>query len=153
MIGLIGIKILAPAYYARKDIRTPVKVAAVSLVSVQLINLVTVPLFNHAGLALSVGLGSCVNALLLLIDLIRRGHYQPVKGWWQWGGRVITATLVMAVFLWFIQGDINWAAMQSQWMKRAGWILADIGLAVGVFFAVLVLLGLRLHHLRPRYDI
>ena len=153
LIGLIGIKILAPAYYARKDIRTPVKVAAVSLVSVQLINLVTVPLFNHAGLALSVGLGSCVNALLLLIDLIRRGHYQPVKGWWQWGGRVITATLVMAVFLWFIQGDINWAAMQSQWMKRAGWILADIGLAVGVFFAVLVLLGLRLHHLRPRYDI
>ena len=60
LIGLIGLKIIAPAFYARKDIRTPVRAAMASLVAVQAINLVVVPLFAHAGLALSVGLGSLV---------------------------------------------------------------------------------------------
>ena len=73
LIGLIGLKIIAPAFYARKDIRTPVRAAMASLVAVQAINLVVVPLFAHAGLALSVGLGSLVNSGILLCVLRRRG--------------------------------------------------------------------------------
>ncbi len=153
LVGLIGIKILAPAFYARKDIRTPVKVAAVSLVSVQLINLITVPLFSHAGLALSVGLGSCINCLILLVTLIRRGHYKPVAGWMKWALSVIVATLAMAALLWFLQGDVDWAAMQSEWVKRAGLILAYIVGAVVVYFGVLIAFGFRPRHLKPRYDI
>lgn len=153
LVGLIGIKILAPAFYARKDIRTPVKVAAVSLVSVQLINLITVPLFSHAGLALSVGLGSCINCLILLLTLIRRGHYKPVAGWMKWALSVIVATVAMAALLWFLQGDIDWAAMQSEWVKRAGLILAYIVGAVVVYFGVLIAFGFRPRHLKPRYDI
>lgn len=153
LVGLIGIKILAPAFYARKDIRTPVKVAAVSLVSVQLINLITVPLFNHAGLALSVGVGSCINGLILLLILIRRGHYKPVSGWLKWSAQVILATLAMGALLWFVQGDMDWAAMQSEWGKRAGLILMDIVAAIVIYFGVLVACGLRPRHLKPRYDI
>jgi putative peptidoglycan lipid II flippase len=76
LIGLIGIKIIAPAFYARKDIKTPVKVAIASVVVVQACNIVTVPLFAHAGLALSVALGACFNAGTLLVILIRRGWYR-----------------------------------------------------------------------------
>lgn len=46
LIGLIGLKIIAPAFYARKDIRTPVRAAMASLVAVQAINLVVVPLLR-----------------------------------------------------------------------------------------------------------
>ena len=81
LIGLITLKIAAPAFYARKDIRTPVRIAFLSLVVVQLLNLATVPLFDQAGLALSVGLGSCVNAGSLLLILGRRGIYRPRAGW------------------------------------------------------------------------
>ena len=62
--GLIGVKILAPGFYARQDMRTPVKIAIVVLVLTQAMNLVFVPLFGHAGLALSIGLGAMINAAL-----------------------------------------------------------------------------------------
>ena len=45
LIGLIGIKILAPGFYAQKDIKTPVKVACAALIVTQIFNLVNVPLF------------------------------------------------------------------------------------------------------------
>ena len=103
LIGLIAIKILAPAFYARKDIRTPVKVAAVSLVCVQVSNLVFVPFFAHAGLALSIGVGSCINALLLFCILRRRQIYRPLKGWLKWLTAVIVASAVMGALLIFMQ--------------------------------------------------
>ena len=153
LLGLIAIKILAPAFYARKDIRTPVKVAAVSLVCVQLCNLIFVPYFAHAGLALSVGVGSCINAATLLVILIRRGQYAPVKGWGIWFARVILATLAMSVAIVYLQAGVDWAGMQSEWVKRAGLVFLYIGAALVVYFGILVILGLRPRDLKPRYDI
>ena len=153
LIGLIGIKILAPAFYARKDIRTPVKVAALSLVCVQLCNLVTVPMFAHAGLAISVGVGSCLNGGLLLAILVKRGQYRPVAGWLMWFARVIVAAVAMGGALIYFQFGIDWAAMQSEWVWRAGLVLAFIVMACVIYFGILVALGLRPRHLRPRHDI
>ncbi len=153
LLGLIAIKILAPAFYARKDIRTPVKVAAVSLVCVQLCNIVLVPIFAHAGLALSVGVGSCINAATLLVILIRRGQYQPIAGWGLWFARIIVATVAMSAAIIFLQQGVDWAGMQSEWVKRAGLVLLYIIAALIVYFGLLVVMGLRPRHLKPRYDI
>src|SRR5690554_3050495 len=60
LIGLLAIKILAPAFYARQDIRTPVRIAILVLIITQVFNVIFVPLFAHAGLALSIGLGASV---------------------------------------------------------------------------------------------
>ncbi|KAB0274430.1 lipid II flippase MurJ, partial [Klebsiella pneumoniae] len=38
LIGLLAIKILAPGFYAKQDIRTPVKIAIMVLVLTQLLN-------------------------------------------------------------------------------------------------------------------
>ena len=143
LIGLIAIKILAPAFYARKDIRTPVKVAAVSLVCVQISNLIFVPFFDHAGLALSIGVGSCINALILLCILRRRKIYQPLKGWMKWLASIIVASIAMGALLVFMQQGIDWAAMQSEWVKRAILVLAYIVVAIVLYFAILFLLGFR----------
>ena len=43
LIGLIAVKILAPGFYAQKDIRTPVKIAITVLIATQIANLVLVP--------------------------------------------------------------------------------------------------------------
>ena len=148
LIGLIAIKILAPAFYARKDIRTPVKVAAVSLVCVQVSNLVFVPFFAHAGLALSIGVGSCINALLLFCILRRRQIYRPLKGWLKWLTAVLVASAVMGALLVFMQQGIDWSAMQPQWLKRAGLVFIYIGVAIVVYFVVLAVLGMRPKDLR-----
>lgn len=81
LIGLLAIKILAPGFYAKQDIRTPVKIAIMVLVLTQLLNAILVPWLAHAGLALAIGLGACINALALLTGLRRRGVYRPGAGW------------------------------------------------------------------------
>ncbi len=150
LIGLIAIKILAPAFYARKDIRTPVKVAAVSLVCVQLCNILFVPLFAHAGLALSIGVGSCLNAFILFVILLRRGLYSPMRGWFFWLSRIVCASVAMGAALVYLQLDMDWVAMQSEWMKRAGYLFLFIGIAVVVYFLLLFVLGFRVRDLNPK---
>ena len=98
LIGLIGIKILAPGFYAQKDIKTPVKVACAALIVTQIFNLVNVPLFSHAGLALSVGLGACFNACCLLIILRRRGVFTPLAGWKKLFLTVILGSVLLTAY-------------------------------------------------------
>lgn len=146
LIGLISLKIVAPAFYARKDIRTPVKVAAASLVCVQLINLVSVPLFSHAGLALSVGLGSVFNTTTLLVILCRRGIYKPLAGWSFAILRVAVATLLMGGALWYGQTFVSWTEMA--WTMRAAGVLGMVAAAAVLYFGVLIIFGWRPSELR-----
>src|SRR5690606_13402511 len=111
LIGLLAIKILAPAFYARQDIRTPVKIAALCLVVTQLLNAALVPWLAHAGLALSIGLGALLNAGLLTKTLRSRGVYHPGAGWHRFLLRAIPAQLVLAAMLVFAGRHIDWVSM------------------------------------------
>jgi putative peptidoglycan lipid II flippase len=91
LTGLILVKVLAPAFYSRQDVRTPVRIGIFSLVITQLMNLVFIGPFQHAGLALSIGLASCVNAGLLYHGLRKRGVYQPLPGWGRFAGKLVIA--------------------------------------------------------------
>ena len=148
LLGLIAVKIVAPAFYARKDIKTPVKSAIASLVVVQSCNFVTVPAFAHAGLALSVAVGACFNALVLFVILRRRGWYKPEGGWLVYMLRVVACTAVMSAFLLYIQADLSWSGMQQDWMKR---LLLVAGVIVGAavtYFAAMAICGWRAQELR-----
>src|SRR6185436_8344538 len=81
LLGLILVKVLAPGFYARQNIRTPVKIALVALAATQAMNLVFVWPLQHAGLALAIGLGACVNAGLLYYKLRQHDIYVPQPGW------------------------------------------------------------------------
>ncbi len=69
LIGLIVVKVLAPGFYSRQDIKTPVKIAIVTLILTQLMNLAFIGPLKHAGLSLSIGLAACLNASLLYWQL------------------------------------------------------------------------------------
>jgi putative peptidoglycan lipid II flippase len=150
LIGLIGVKILAPGFYAQKDIRTPVKIAVVVLVATQLANLVLVPWLAHAGLALSVSLGACANAVALFVGLKRRGLYQPQAHWGRFVLRVLVALTVLAVVLWFAQRPLDWSALQATPWLRAGWLALLIGAGAAAYFAALGALGFRPQDFRHR---
>jgi len=79
LLGLVAIKVLAPGFYANRDMRTPVRIAIMVLVITQLLNIALVPIFKHRGLALSIGIGALINAGALLVGLIRRGSYRPSR--------------------------------------------------------------------------
>ena len=59
----------------------------------------------------------------------------------------------MAAVIVFLQSGVDWAGMQSEWVKRAGLVLTYIVAAVAVYFGLMIAMGLRPRHLKPRYDI
>lgn len=143
LIGILSVKILAPGFYAKQDIRTPVKIAIFVLIATQLFNLVLVPWLNHAGLALSIGLGATLNALALLRGLLKRGIYQPGPGWLRYLWRLPIALAAMAAVLYAANLHIDWLAMQLHpWMRAL--LLAGVGLAAAAaYFGTLLASGLR----------
>jgi putative peptidoglycan lipid II flippase len=150
LIGLIGVKILAPGFYAQKDIKTPVKIAVVVLISTQLANLVLVPWLSHAGLALSVSLGACANAIALFVGLKRRGVYRPEANWAGFLMRLFGALAVLAAVLWGIQRLVDWQALQAEPWLRAGWLTLVIAAGAAGYFAALAGLGFRPRDFRQR---
>jgi len=143
LLGFILVKTLAPAFYARQEVRTPVKIAVVVMVATQLLNLVFVPLFGTAGLALSIGVGACVNAAFLYTGLRRRQIYLPQPGWLAFFVKLVVAVSVMGVVSWFGQAQFDWIALRATPLLRAAALVGIIGAAAVAYFAVLALLGFR----------
>ena len=143
LLGLVGIKVLAPAFYARQDIRTPVKIAVGVLLATQVMNLVFVPWLGHAGLALSIGVAALVNAGFLLAGLLRLGVYKPQPGWIAFALRVAAANLVLGAALAWAALHIDWLGLQSHWGQRAGAMAAVLGGVSLLYAAALWLCGLR----------
>jgi putative peptidoglycan lipid II flippase len=148
LMGIVGVKILAPGFYARQDIRTPVKIAVVVLLAVQAMNLVFVPLLGHAGLALSIGLGALVNAAWLFVGLRQRGVYAPAPGWGGFALRVLAACALIGAGLWWTARHIDWLHMSG--LLRAGWMAAVLAASALVYFGVLAVLGIRLRQFMRR---
>ena len=148
LIGLIGIKILAPGFYAQKDIKTPVKVACAALIVTQIFNLVNVPLFSHAGLALSVGLGACFNACCLLIILRRRGVFTPLAGWKKLFLTVILGSVLLTAYLLVIQHYCDWTQMAYPWAVKLGLVLGVVAGAAVLYIGTLAVCGYRLSDLK-----
>lgn len=151
LTSLILIKVLAPGFYARQNIRTPVKIAILSLCVTQLLNLLFIfgLGLNHAGLALSISLAASLNAGLLYHGLRKAGSYQPQAGWASFGGKLLLALMVMGGVLWLGVGAENhWLQldMQQKILKLA--VLCLGGAAS--YFATLFLLGFRLRDFRKR---
>jgi putative peptidoglycan lipid II flippase len=149
LTGIILIKILAPAYYARQNIKTPVKIAVVTLVVTQLLNLAFVPIFKHAGLALSIGLAACVNAGLLFYFLRKDKLFTPQPEWLTFFIKLAVALYMMGGAIWWLSGnDADWLQMNtiSKCIKLGGVIAAGII----VYFASLFVMGFRLRDFAKR---
>ena len=151
LIGLILVKILAPGFYARQDIKTPVKIGLITLVATQAMNglFVYVMHLQHAGLALSIGLGACLNSAILFYYLRKGGIYQPEPGWLKFFFKVVLAVLALALTLWLGMGS------EQSWLDSSGWarilrLSALIAGGMAVYFAMLAALGFRLRNFSKR---
>jgi len=144
LLGLILVKILAPGFYARQNIKTPVKIAVFTLVMTQLMNLVFVFGLNlqHVGLALAIGVGACLNASLLYHHLRKAQIFHPQSGWLLFVVKLSLALGVMGVVLHFAMGDASlWLSLGL--MHRLVYLSGLVVLGAVSYFAMLLLLGFR----------
>ena len=133
LVGIVAIKVLAPGYYASQDIRTPVRIAVVVLVLTQLLNIALVPLFKHAGLSLSIGLGAMINATWLLIGLLRRGSYRPEPGWGVFVLQVLAGSALLVIYLLWAANAFAWIELRNESLKRIG-LLAVLMVGAGLVY-------------------
>lgn len=140
------VKILAAGFYAKQDLRTPVKIGVVAMVSNTALNCMLIWPLAHAGIALSTSLAAIVNAGSLFYFLRKKGIYQPREGWGVFALRIAIANSVLGFWLWYSAGNLNdWIAQGTMW--RVVHLAFVLGSAVLLYFATLWLTGIRLRHL------
>ncbi|MDA8554268.1 murein biosynthesis integral membrane protein MurJ [Luminiphilus sp.] len=143
------VKVLAPGFYAREDMKTPVRIGIIAMGTNMVLNLLFVlPLlwwFNigHAGLALATSVSAWLNAALLYRGLRLHGMLSITGIPVGWMIRIVLATLLMTLVLWWFTPNItlweNWTA----WHR--GYRL--VGLCFGGLCAYAI--GLWIQGLRP----
>ncbi len=150
LIGSVAIKVLAPGYYAKHDMRTPMRIAVGVLVLTQVLNFFLVPVLQHAALTLTIGIGFVVNSVWLLVGLIRRGNYKPEPGWGKFVLQVLAGALVLAALLVWGAEHFDWLALRSDRLLRIGLLASLIGGAAVLYFGVLALAGVKLRSFMRR---
>jgi putative peptidoglycan lipid II flippase len=146
VVGFVMIKILAPGFYARQDIKTPVRIAAIAMVANIVLSLVLVRGLAHTGLALSVALSAWLNAILLYLRLRKLGIYKPGKDWTAYLARIVFATACMTAVIWY------WMGPAAEWLggglwSRVGHLSVLVVAGCLVYFSVLLVTGVRIKQL------
>jgi putative peptidoglycan lipid II flippase len=158
-LGFLGfslVKVLVPGFYARHEMKRPVRYAVSSLVvgmgtSLALFAVNRVKPFPapHVVLAASTSLTACLNAALLYQRLRRDRVFTPEPGWGAFLFQVGGALVVMVVLLVLFSGPLTlWLALDD--LHRVLRLAVVIIGAIAVYFAVLFALGLRYRHLFHR---
>ncbi|WP_434120024.1 murein biosynthesis integral membrane protein MurJ [Pseudomonas fortuita] len=145
LLAIILVKVLAPGFYAQQNIRTPVKIAIFTLFCTQLFNLALVGPLAHAGLALAISLGACLNAGLLFWKLRSQQLFEPQPGWAVFLLKLVLAVALMsAVLLAGMHYMPAWeqGIMLERFMRLGALILAG----VVTYFGCLYLCGFRPRH-------
>jgi len=153
-IGLpafIVIKIFAPAFFARQDMKTPVRVGIIALVSNMAYNLILVlPMVYfkvtapHTALAIATSMSAWQQAWMLYKQLYISDIYRLSDELKRFAVRTLPATLLMAIVIWALSlGD--WHALSA--MARATQLLAIIAAGALSYAIGLLLLGIRPKHL------
>jgi putative peptidoglycan lipid II flippase len=142
LVGMILVKILAPGFYARQNVATPVKIGIATLVATQLMNLALIGPLRHAGLALAIGLGACLNALLLFSFLRREKIYLPQPGWPVFLLKVLASVAFMAVVLFTTMGEARWW-LGVGWQLKVPAVLGLVALGAAAYGGCLLAFGFR----------
>ncbi len=153
LLAFMLIKVLAPGYYSRQDMRTPVKIGVIAMVSNMVLNLLfVIPLHiywqvGHVGLAIATSLSAYINGGLLLRGLRKDNIYRYSPGWLSFMVKVMVANGVMvAMLIVGLSYFDNW--LLWGWVDRV-WHMAVLVVGGGMgYLLALVLVGIRRQQIR-----
>lgn len=137
------VKIFASGFYARQDMRTPVKIGVVAMIANIALNAALFIPFKHAGIALATSLASLINMSGLFYFLYRRGYYVPREGWGMFLFRLLFCNLALVCWLMTMAGDVQiWINKPAIW--RVTHLLFLLSTSVVLYFIALFVSGVRL---------
>ena len=147
------VKVLAPGFYARQDMKTPVRIGIIAMVA----NMVMNPLFifplmwwfdlGHVGLAVATSLSAWLNAGLLYRGLNREGVLRVPDDGSGYGLMLMIGLGTMGFVLWLLTPELSWwlnGGMTERVVAMSGLVVAGVLAYVLPLYAM----GLRLHQFR-----
>ncbi len=136
------VKILAAGFYAKQDLRTPVRIGLIAMFANMAFNVALIWPLKHAGIALATSLAAVINTGCLYTVLRRRGYYKPRAGWKKFAVRLLIANAVLAAWLIFGAGDMSeWLVHATMW--RVWHLMFLLVTAVILYFVVLWAVGIK----------
>ena len=153
LLAFMAIKVLATGFYTQQDMKTPVKIGIIAMVSNMGLNLLLVGLLHyyyqlgHVGLALATAVSAYINALLLFRGLANSDALRTGSGsaqllspeFWQLLLRVLISVAIMVVVLLVLQPEPEfWPT--ADWLQRL-WTVSGLcvaGLLTYLFCLLLV---------------
>jgi putative peptidoglycan lipid II flippase len=158
LVAFMLIKVLAPGFFARQDMRTPVRIGVIAMVSNMVLNLLFVlPLhyyweIGHMGLAAATSASAFLNAGLLFVFLRRNNIYAPSAGWLRFCVGLLLSVVAMVAVLSLLANQLHAAQVefwqQLLWWQRVGNIAALCSAGFIVYIGCLFITGFRLADLR-----
>ena len=147
LMGFMCVKVFASAFYAKQDIKTPVRIAMVTVVANIILSIVLVFPLAHTGLALATSLAALLNASLLGIKLFSRKMYQLQPGWGRLSLRIGIALFMMTSVLCYFNPKLDLWFLMSIKERIVQLLLLVVGGAL-TYAAALFAAGLRAKHIR-----
>lgn len=141
------VKVLASGFYARQNIKTPVKIGVIAMVINTLLCALLIRPMAHAGLALASSLASYVNCAVLLILLIHRNIYQPCPGWGKFAAQLLVANGLVMSYLYFMSGEVSFWMSQKA-VSRLGLLMVHVLASLVIYLVSLRLCGMRVAQFR-----
>jgi putative peptidoglycan lipid II flippase len=151
LLGFMLVKILAPAFYARQDTRTPVKYGIITMATNMLFNLIFAIPFGYVGLAIATAMSGTLNAILLYQRLHRQGIYKLRRDTLSFIIKVVLASIFMGISIYIF--NLNFAWGSTNLMARVNMLIKLVVLGISVFAISLILVGIRPSHLKIQKSI
>ena len=134
------VKVLTPGFYARKDVKTPVRIAMAILAGSVAANFVLIPHIGIYSLATVTSAGAWLNFLLLFVILAMRGHFRMPVWLISRVARQLLAAVVMGAALYFLQrllGDVFTGGV----LERAVGLSIIVGTGGILYFGIAWFIG------------
>lgn len=145
IMGFMLVKIFASAYYAKQDIKTPVRIAILTMVANAVFSVALIMPLAHTGLALATSLAALLNASLLGYGLLKNRVYRVQPGWFLLLIRLTLALMAMSgVIIYFCPSLDVWFSYKT--FERVFTLFLLIGASVLAYIGTLFATGLRVHH-------
>jgi putative peptidoglycan lipid II flippase len=139
--AFVLVKVLAPAFFARHDTATPVRIAVVAMAVNLGLTVLLMQFLAHVGIALATTCAGWLNALVLLALLLRRGHFHIDRRARRNLPRIALAALGMGAVLELLRTAAA-PAFAGPILARAVVLAGLVGAGLAVFAALTLALGI-----------
>ncbi|NMH58966.1 murein biosynthesis integral membrane protein MurJ [Alteromonas ponticola] len=146
LLSFMLVKVLAPGFYSRQDLKTPVKYGIWCMVANMVFNLIFAIPYGYVGLAIATSLSATMNAGLLYFTLQQQNVFKISTVTRNFLLRIIVASACMAAAIIWFNMDVVFNSLSLA--EQIWHVSLTIVLALVTFAAVMLLLGTRIRHFR-----